>query len=612
MNGNSINLNGDVTNLSANAQTINNDLTMTGSDRVFATSAGTMTFNGVIGGGFALIKAGTGTVTLGGTNTFSGGTSIGAGTLGLANVDNGLKTNSTVTFTGNSTFDVGGTSQLLRNVVVTNSVTGNGKGTGTLSLSGADVIIGANTLSGATSTLDLRNLANLSFADSGHKFEVSGRGAGNTIETGVLYLAGTNSITASGFYVGNEDTSGNSGGGSDYTVGKAYLGNVNIINASTFQIGNVVNEGTVQFSSGRVSPTLTLRGTSGGSSRITNMYVGLRNSPWLHNGVGTFDLVTGVTGTSTLDALITTLYIGLYQRNDNGGLLTATLTMGGGTLDATTINLGVRNSSINNASGTVTSTLTVNGGTLKVTTLTSGNYASGNQVGTMTSTVNLNSNATMRAQSLQVGSGTATRTLNWNAGTIMNYSTNTDLTINSGLTTLALLTTGLHAFDIDSGRTGTVNQTMSGNGAITKAGLGVLSLATTNNYSGSTTLSNGVLRLATVNALSTNSAMVLAGGTLDARTYTNLVGSLTMGGNATILMGTNSATTLQFQDSSALPWSGTLNLVGTLGPVSVRFGTNRLGLTSSQKNQIIIGSRHVTLDPQGYVVLSTGTLMIVQ
>ena len=72
---------------------------------VFNTDAYAMTLSGLISGAGALAKNGAGTLTLGGTNTYLGTTSVNAGTLRLA-ADNALPQGSTVTLAAGATLDL--------------------------------------------------------------------------------------------------------------------------------------------------------------------------------------------------------------------------------------------------------------------------------------------------------------------------------------------------------------------------------------------------------------------------------------------------------------------------------------------------------------------------
>ena len=88
INGNAFTLSGNVTNNSANTQTINPALTLDAVRTLTATSTSAVAFNpgtivlsGNIGGTGGLIKAGTGTATLSGANNYTGTTSVNAGSL---------------------------------------------------------------------------------------------------------------------------------------------------------------------------------------------------------------------------------------------------------------------------------------------------------------------------------------------------------------------------------------------------------------------------------------------------------------------------------------------------------------------------------------------------
>lgn len=86
MSGNPVLLTGDITNNSTSAQTIHLQMTLVG-DRTVTTNTGAVTLNGPISdGGFScgLIKAGSGTLTLNGANSFTGGLAVNAGTVMLS------------------------------------------------------------------------------------------------------------------------------------------------------------------------------------------------------------------------------------------------------------------------------------------------------------------------------------------------------------------------------------------------------------------------------------------------------------------------------------------------------------------------------------------------
>jgi autotransporter-associated beta strand protein len=84
LRGNTVNLTGDVVNSSASIQTISNNLVVDGGDRAFNTASADMVVSGSIGEaqtGRGLTKSGPNTLTLSGTGSYTGATSVSAGIL---------------------------------------------------------------------------------------------------------------------------------------------------------------------------------------------------------------------------------------------------------------------------------------------------------------------------------------------------------------------------------------------------------------------------------------------------------------------------------------------------------------------------------------------------
>ncbi len=218
INGNSLVLNGDITNSSTNLQTINTPLT-SGFARNFTTSAGggDLTFGGSLTAtGGAIAKAGAGTLTLGGpTNTSNQAFNVNAGTLDIGaygiTLSNGtlLQTtgSGTVNATGGGTIklnvafgDLGvssGSGTLTINAVIANGSTNGidlygGSATGTVVLGGANTQTGnsnlqqgnlrlANSLALQNSTLNFNG-----FAASGTSLTFDSSVASNTFLLGGL------------------------------------------------------------------------------------------------------------------------------------------------------------------------------------------------------------------------------------------------------------------------------------------------------------------------------------------------------------------------------------------------------------------------------------------
>ena len=87
---------------SANSATISSNLALAANTTLGGSGAGALTLSGNISGGVSITKTTTGTLTLAGLNTYSGGTVVSSGTLNLAH-QNGLGTG-TVTLAAGTTF----------------------------------------------------------------------------------------------------------------------------------------------------------------------------------------------------------------------------------------------------------------------------------------------------------------------------------------------------------------------------------------------------------------------------------------------------------------------------------------------------------------------------
>src|SRR5690606_21093091 len=92
-----------------------------------------------------------------------------------------------------------------------------------------------------------------------------------------------------------------------------------------------------------------------------------------------------------------------------------------------------------------------------------------------------------------LGTGTYTREINFNSGTVGNIS-GSDSTISAGIA-LKILTTGTHSFDVTAGQTLTVNAdiTGAGTGAVNKTGAGTLLMNGTNTYVAPTNVLAGTI-----------------------------------------------------------------------------------------------------------------------
>ncbi|MEZ5388223.1 MAG: autotransporter-associated beta strand repeat-containing protein [Prosthecobacter sp.] len=508
---------------------------------------GIFTYDSVIGdtnnrqNSLGLVKLGSGTLELTRVNTYTGGTIIDAGTLALSGGDNRLLGTGSVAFSGGSgTLDVGSTSQTLTGLTFLTTGTGShvitGAG-GSLRLNSGNIQIGSgDATSSGSETVDMSGLGAFTYDNASGNFHVGGlTNSSSTSITGngILILAATNTITAANFKINPFGT-----GLSSLNTGTVHLGQTNTINATTILIGEQKTIALLDFQSGLVNPTLKIRGTGATDADRATITVGYNGSGILVSD-STVDLVTGVTGSSILDAKVSTLLIGQIVRNGTPGrAVTGTFLMGMGMLDATTIILGQQNSvSGTNSSSQATATLSLSGGTINVTTFTLADKKSGAAAQTISSNFNLNS-GTLNATTIQrgtagtgAGADTATINFNWVDGTIGNIA-GVDQTV-SGNTAVNGLTGGLnivlnntgntsgtHTWNVSGDLTGTQTATiqstaiLSGVGGLTKTGKGTLIFEGANLYSGMTTVAEGELHLNTSGGQAVAGDVTVAGGTL--------------------------------------------------------------------------------------------------
>jgi fibronectin-binding autotransporter adhesin len=145
---------------------------------------------------------------------------------------------------------------------------------------------------------------------------------------------------------------------------------------------------------------------------------------------------------------------------------------------------------------------------------------------------------------------------------------------------------------------------VTGDGGFTQAGTGNIVLMLANAYIGPTTLDAGTLTLGAAGVLPDASGVFIGNATLAAGPFAETMGRLTLTGSATIQLVSGAA--LAFGDSSTVAWTGgTLALTGNfVSGASLRFGTDRSGLTPSQLALISIdgNAAPLALDNLGYLI----------
>ncbi|WP_050028141.1 autotransporter-associated beta strand repeat-containing protein [Verrucomicrobium sp. BvORR034] len=560
-----------------------------------STNAGTTaTIENVISGD-ALVnfqKLGSGNLVLKAVNTFAGNTIIGDGTLTIGTT-NALVSTSTVTLGNNTaltgTLDLTDFDQTLGGLVVSSTVNttansikiGTGKtlqvngsvtfgsttagvststvfsGGGSFVVSGAaaNILLGGASGSGNTngSIVDMSGLSNFtaSLGTGSLRIGDTSSGTGGTFSS--LRLATNNSITATNIHIGN-------GVGLGLNTFTMTLGSgTNTLNATTINVGSagttIRSGGNLLFDATDTTGSVTIRGLTGGTSRVTNFNIINTTGSTGSNMVSVVDL-----DNHFADLRVTTMT--MAQRSQLTGSATATLSFNHGSLDVTTLVMANRTG----GDGSATATLNLGDSALAGTpTTTIGTITmAANVGGTATSTSTATINVSGGNVNFGTGSGTAINMANAGTGrtvTSLLNLTGGNVTVTGNIirtggagTENATITLDGATLDMTNKAIGTASAaiaqlnfrsgvlknlaSINGTGGLTKTSTGTLVVEGTNTYSGSTTVSQGVLQVGRLNAGSITSAATvqstatLAGtGTVNGSVNLNAGGILAPGDN---------------------------------------------------------------------------------
>jgi len=501
----------------------------------------TVTFAGLISGSGVVNQIGAGATILTADNSYTGGTTISAGTLQLGNggttgaILGDVANNGALTFNRSDVQTFAG--QISGSGVV------NQIGTGTTILTADNTYTGGTTISagalqlgnGGTSGSILGDVANnglLAFNRSDtvtFAGLISGSGAVNQIGAGTTVLTGNNSYT----------------GGTTIAAGTLQLGDGGTSGAI---VGDVANNGALAFNrsdvqtyAGRISGSGVVNQIGAGTTVLTadNTYTGGTTI-----SAGTLQLGSGGTSGAILGDVANNgalsfnrsdiqtfpgLISGSGTVNQIGAgttILTADNTYTGGTaISAGTLQLGN-----GGASGAILGDVANNGALIfnrsDVQTFPGLISGSGtvSQIGAGTTILTADNTysggTTISAGTLQLGNGGTS------GGILSNVANNGALSFNrSDSVTFAGLISG----------SGTVNQN----------GTGTTILTAQNTYGGPTNVNSGVLRAGALSTLSPNSAVnVAAAGTLDLNGYSQTTAGVTNAGLINMGAGTAPGTTL--------------------------------------------------------------------
>lgn len=147
---------------------------------------------------------------------------------------------------------------------------------------------------------------------------------------------------------------------------------------------------------------------------------------------------------------------------------------------------------------------------------------------------------------------------------------------------------------------------MQGNLTVNQMNTGTTILAGDSNYTGSTNVTNGILRANIVNAFSENSNYVVTTGNLELNNLNNEIGSLS--GNGNVTLGTGTLTT---GSSASTLWSGNISGTGGLTKTGatvffLNTAQNYTGLTTVNQGSLHAGVQDVITASSGLTVNSNG------
>ncbi|WP_448091823.1 autotransporter outer membrane beta-barrel domain-containing protein [Pseudomonas lini] len=461
-------------------------------------------FDGVISGSGKVIQLGSGTTVLTADNTYTGGTTIAAGTLQLGNggtsgsILGDITDNGTLTFNRSdvSTFDgtISGTGNVTQIGSGTTVLTADNTYTGGTTIAAGTLQLGNGGISGSIIG-DVTDNGTLTFNRSDvSTFDGTISGSGNVTQIG----SGTTVLTADNTYTG----------GTTIATGTLQLGNGGTTGSI---LGDVTDNGTLTFNRSDVS---TFDGTISGSGNVTqigsgttvltadNTYTGgttiATGTLQLGNGGTTGSILGDVTDNGTLTFNRSDVYTFAGTVSGSGNLTQ----IGSGT----TVLTGV---------STYTGTTTVSAGTLAV------------------------GNAANRSAALTGGGANYVAS----GATLGGYGSVTGTVTNDGTVAVA---NAISAFTSEANGTFTLNGTLINNALAQVGGSGVGNTLMVNNYVGN----SGTLALNTYLGTDGSPSDLLAinGGTTTGTSsllISNVggAGALTVGNGILVVDALNGATT---------------------------------------------------------------------
>jgi autotransporter-associated beta strand protein len=555
--------------------------------------------------------------------------------------------------TGTRTITISNTANL---VTIANKLTNSAAlvtaGPGTLVLSGSNSYGGGTTIASGT----LRSIADFALgtgavtvtsggilqfgtgARTNQSGIISGTGVVDLNSGSTFFLLSSNAYTGSTLI----SSSGRVALGSDYALGTSTIfftnasaavgGNISSIGSATRTlINSLVFSNNALLGNGTDYGTLVLNGNAdlAGAARALTLA-----SPVVMNGAitnGRLVIVTTGTGTLTLSGtntygLGTILSNGTLIVGNDAALGTGLLTFSGGSLSnvdnhtvANNVNLGnsatisVVGTDVLRLSGTITNSGSLTKLAAGTLTLAGANTYSGNttnSAGTLALGTNnaLGSGVLVMNGGILQSSDSNDRTLANNVVLASNPTFGATTTGNLGLNGAFMdLGTGTRMITVSSNVV-TINGNLTNSANLIKSGSGTLVLAGGNHYSGSTTLSNGLLQLGSSVSLTNGSALAINGGALDMAGYVASVGSLS-GSSASGSITNNTVLTVNQTANGVFAGvlAGTGNLTKKGASILMLSGANNFGGGVSNAAGMLVISNDAALGT-GLLTFSGGSL----
>lgn len=564
----------------------------------------TSTFSGTITGAIALTKVGTGTLTLTGNNTFTGITTISAGSLQLGNnsaagtVGRNIVNNSELIFNRSNDYTY---SRVISGAGSLTKI-----GTGMLTLTGTNTFTGATTI--LAGTLRAGNNNAFGSADSGTTISTGG-----TLDING-YSLGTEAFVLAG------GTMVNNGAVNIYAIQKVTVtehsfiggsGRWDVRNQGFADAGVTINAGkTLTKQDENEIFFVNVPVVNNGSVEINSSYLHLENNcatsgsgTYTVNASGKLGLIAWGAGVTLTNNVIVNNNGTIFSNNNDGGnsTIVGNVTLHGSATVENTVPFSI--------SGVISGT----GSLTKI----------GNAVLTLTGTNTYSGGTTISAGALQLGNNSTTGIV---AGNIVNNSELIFYRSNNY----------------------TYSGIISGTGNLTKNGNGELNLTNANSYTGTTTILNDRINYTItanggsnsgIGASSSNASNVIldggilryvgSGGSTDrlftvtekgGRIYASGTGTqiwtntgtivMTGTGNRTLEFGGGTATTNYFAPILPDPVSGTLSVIKTGATNTWVFSGNHTysGITTIVGGALQIGNNSTTGILPGNAV-NNGTLM---